>query len=273
MGKLVFVIVSVLIFSCKHASSALNVNNGILDHEVRYSFVGAIIVDDPEDSLRHLYRSGRRADESRVLCSGALLCPNVILTAAHCSWDYWSKLKNYRFSNQYAVYEDDNPIKITSFWIHPKYIHGRRETISNDVGLVRLESNVKLDQYPTLSDFVPQNKGAVSIVIGYGQDGHNPADGRRRSGHMDFEKIRTDLNDPMLVYLPSVRNQHPLSNDSGAPIAIGGDPYKIIGVNRGGYAKWFTTYFTVASVKENNPELKDKISKWCSPWLDPTFQN
>ncbi len=142
------------------------ITGGQVDTDNRYPFVGLLAFYDEQGEYSHR-------------CTGTLLSPTVVLTAAHCT-DGTALVYAYF---QITVPDDfrENPTGITGTpYTHPDY---NPNTLANDVAVVVLDEPVTLSEYPTIAEegFLSDLKASREIkddtfvAVGYGvQTGFPP---------------------------------------------------------------------------------------------------
>ena len=157
MRRLLVIAVGLLLFALVPGSAG-GITNGQKDTQNRYPFVGLLAFYDGEGAYSHR-------------CTGTLISPTVVLTAAHCTEGT---------ATAYAYFSvevpDDfraNPTGVlgTTF-THPDFSTNLR----NDVGVVLLGQGVTLSEYPVLAPegFLSDLKDAHEIqddtfvAVGYG---------------------------------------------------------------------------------------------------------
>lgn len=154
------------------------------------------------------------------VCSGVVVAPDVVLTAAHCATDATQYRVHYR--------EGGEPVLIgpTAQAVHPGYdrgaLKGRRRSI--DMALLRLPEPLPARFAPaTLSETSPA-MGAALIFGGYGV--LRPGDGRSTG---TFREAKLAVVEPygratILVWAsdPTRGGAGACEGDSGGPIAEGG---------------------------------------------------
>lgn len=156
----------------------------------------------------------------RTRCTGVVIAPRVILTAAHC-------LVGYRQTEMFVLegmtdtfqeIEDRNYHEI-SWWVtHPKYdpngfgiggLNGK-----NDIGIIVTETNLSAPPVKIISDYDTPPKGERVILEGYGGE-----DGSSRY-------MRTGSSKYNYKYKKEIRfsgGDTPTSGDSGGPVYISKD--------------------------------------------------
>ena len=145
-------------------TSALAITDGFPDEDNLYPFVGLLAFHDADGEYMHR-------------CSGTLLSPTIVLTAAHCTdgtsivYAYFS----YQVPDDFRT--DPSGIEGTPY-THPDYSFP-----DNDIGVVVLDKRVRLGTYPVLptEGFLSALKAAGEIQddtfvnVGYGVlDGPTP---------------------------------------------------------------------------------------------------
>lgn len=132
---------------------------GEVDTEDQYPFVGLLAFYDEAGEYSHR-------------CSGTLVSPTVVLTAAHCTVGTASAFAYFEIEVPADFRE--NPTGIPGDPdTHPAY---NPNTLANDVGVVVLEEAVNLGAYPVLAEegFLTelkrshQIKGDTFVAVGYG---------------------------------------------------------------------------------------------------------
>jgi len=129
MRRLLAVIAACLLFALVPGSAGA-ITNGQKDTQNLYPFVGLLAFYDAESEYMHR-------------CTGTLLSPTVVLTAAHCTEGT---------ATAYAYFSVDVP---DDFRENPTGALGTTHThpafktnLSNDVGVVVLDGSVNESEYP-----------------------------------------------------------------------------------------------------------------------------
>jgi secreted trypsin-like serine protease len=139
--------------------SAGAITGGQKDTQNLYPFVGLLAFYDAEGEYMHR-------------CSGTLISPTVVLTAAHCT-EGTATAYAY-FSVEVPDDFRENPTGILgTTYTHPDY---NPNTLENDVGVVVLDKTVRLREYPVLAPegFLSDLKASGEIQddtfvnVGYG---------------------------------------------------------------------------------------------------------
>jgi secreted trypsin-like serine protease len=104
------------------------------DTQNRFPFVGLLAFYDAEAEYMHR-------------CSGTLISPTVVLTAAHCTEGTTTAYAYFSVEVPDDFRENPTGISGTTY-THPDF---SSNTLSNDVGVVVLDQSVSLSEYPPLA--------------------------------------------------------------------------------------------------------------------------
>ena len=239
-----FVAVSIaFIFMLLLATPAAAITGGQPDNGA-HPQVGFIMAPAPEGGF--------------YFCSGTLIAPNVVLTAAHCTF-LFSAIGATEVSVSFDdVITDDSTFHASHEWYsHPDYVDADWP-FTVDIGVVILDEALDLPLAslpdPGLLDEIIPDHGASRqefVDVGYGQTGVTTGGGppqpnfpleRRQSsqryhpGGNDQVGVIHGLTDLLLMLKanPSSRHGSGCGGDSGGPIFLG-DTYTLVAIHTGGY--------------------------------------
>ena len=155
-----------------------------------------------------------RHGERQSICSGVVLAPRVVLTAAHCLAGAGDTLIGVRVAGR------TQPVAVAAVARHPGYDPQapRDRRISIDLGLVETETALpKGFAFVGISDAAP-GLGEAVVVAGFGiaREGGPPSDGRARVADLvvaePLSKVTLWASDPSHAGLGACHG------DSGGPI-------------------------------------------------------
>jgi hypothetical protein len=196
-------------------------------------------------------------------CSGSLIAPNVVLTAAHCTFLFSAIEATEVFVSFDSVITEDSTFYTSSEWYsHPDYVDADWP-FTVDVGVLILDESLDLplaflpDPY-LLDTYIPDQGASRQqfVDVGYGQTGvltgggppqpYFPLERRQSSqryhpgGNPETVGVIHGLTDLMLMLKanPSSRHGSGCGGDSGGPIFLG-DTATVVAVHTGGYRLGF----------------------------------
>ena len=111
------------------------------------------------------------------MCTGAMIAPRLVLTAAHCLYDSRSgKLINPTSIEFHAGYRNGRASasrKVRRAVVHPAYVYtgaGGELQVSNDLALLELSSEIRLSNIQPFSTGKRPRKGQQVGVVSYAHD-------------------------------------------------------------------------------------------------------
>ncbi|GEM_PF-2536014 len=166
-------------------------------------------------------------EQGLPFCTGSLIRPNVILTAAHCL-EYGPPDDVY-FGDQPGVGGETVPA--TSALMHPSYTASESGDAYYDIGLVFLGEDASPAPFPVANISGEALIGAPIVYVGYGTAQGTGGEGFKKEATATVTELEADV----LVVQPD--NGSACYGDSGGPVLhmnSGGAP-EIVGVVSFGY--------------------------------------
>jgi secreted trypsin-like serine protease len=150
------------------------------------------------------------ADGSAGICTGTMITPTKVLTAAHC-------LENAANVDVLLGVSATKLAYITSYsWqIHPNFTRSANGLLTNDVGVINVPVPLPLPTVPLLASSAPQI-AQKAVIFGYGTTGPQDDYGQLRSGVMKIAAV--DAGRIFANYESGTSNV--CSGDSGGPLLV-----------------------------------------------------
>lgn len=153
-------------------------------------------------------------------CSGVMLTPTRVLTAAHCMPAGTQRMA----AVQWKANGSGSLVYATSWVAHPGYT-ANGEGLQNDAGVVTLRSALSNPRMPLLVS-TPSKVGDEVFIAGWGLPGQNLAVGYARI---------TKVTESHVGYVYKGQGSNTCSGDSGGPAYRGiGGPAGVVGITSSG---------------------------------------
>ncbi len=142
---------------------------------VRLAVVGVLLLVAPSVSRAVTY--GDPVDEPSIthpevvpvwvgrdgMCSGTLIDPVIVLTAAHCVYGY----NNFQIEVGGDQLETGDRVGVVAQWYHPRF---DRRRLRNDIALLHLNRPVDVGQLAVLDPTIQINNNTRMTIAGWGDD-------------------------------------------------------------------------------------------------------
>ena len=142
---------------------------------VRFAVVSVLLLVTPSVSKAVTY--GDPVDEPSIthpevvpvwvgrtgMCSGTLIDPVIVLTAAHCVYGY----DNFQIEVGGDQLETGDRVGVVASWYHPRF---DRRRLRNDIALLHLNRPVDVGQLAVLDPSIQINNNTRMTIAGWGDD-------------------------------------------------------------------------------------------------------
>jgi hypothetical protein len=143
-----------------------------LSTSISQAVTNGSLVSDPKSAAPYvvsIWTSEKSNDykDAEFICTGTLIGPQVVLTAAHCTTlntPYFVKV------GAEALNDNTNFTAVSGVWTSPRY---NSKTFANDIGLLKIEERFENIEFPTLagqSSAKSINKYSILRIFGWGLD-------------------------------------------------------------------------------------------------------
>jgi len=194
--------------------------------------INGLLPDEPmHDAVVSLHQRSGDSWYPDIYCSGTLIAPDVVLTAAHCLDGNHPRRVKPISADEVVVYVGDNPINdgyangspyiVTEVAVHPGY---DKNAITDDIGLLRLASQppvTPVAALPASQGLTSADEGVVLNFAGFGADEND-----NYNQKLQIDGVLDHLYSEFQIYY--YQNEGgPCFGDSGGPAFIkrGSTPY------------------------------------------------
>lgn len=185
---------------CTVPKASFHIRNGEEAGEDDYPFVGMLYAEDVEQKFLSQVRHNRR------VCSASVVCPNVVLTAAHCFLDKDDpRPETYTFYSDLSPGEDPKDKTKAPRGTEVRIMSPEGQTGRKDLALLKLDTDLDIEPAKLWTKSLPQppkDGGPKVTIVGYGstetEDDKDVDAGTKRTGSMRYKGQMKAPTDPVI---------------------------------------------------------------------------
>lgn len=155
IASMIFAAVTFFFLSLSAPANAVTYGETVGDPKNESPWAVSIWVSEENDS-----------SDAIPICTGTLISPKLVLTAAHCVLENISYFIKFGAVN---LQDSTELLAVSNRWKNPKY---NPKSLGNDIGLLQLAEEVSAGKLPSLAtpSMEKQVKGAKATIYGWGRD-------------------------------------------------------------------------------------------------------